>query len=153
MKITWGVPDSKDLLRRFYEENENDAECCACTWASVILAGKRDCLRHSTKSFSDNVVVPFCDQERAQPPSINIKVLTFLGRQKDYEAFRGVYFFENTWKNFKSNLVLLLSSKGFYWLVGRWRLQNAKLTLLCVDCCEFDRHPGKPIQYIARRLF
>ena len=50
----------------------------------------------STTSFSDNVVVPFCDQERAQPPSINIKVLTFLGRQKDYEAFWGVYFFENT---------------------------------------------------------
>ena len=94
--------------------------CCACTWASVILAGKRDCRRHSTTSFSDNVVVPYCDQERAQPPSINIKVLTFLGRQKDYEAFRGVYFFENTWKNFKSNLVLLLNSKGFYWLVGRW---------------------------------
>ena len=43
--------------------------------------------------LAKNVVVPFCDQERAQPPSINIKVLTFLGRQKDYEAFRGVYFF------------------------------------------------------------
>ena len=52
------------------------------------MAGKRGSRRHSTASFSESVVVAgtsyqmlellaFCNQERAQPPSITITVLTF----------------------------------------------------------------------------
>ena len=37
-------------------------------------------------------VLAFCNWERAQPPSITIKLLTFLGEKKYSEEFRGVYF-------------------------------------------------------------
>ena len=54
----------------------------------VILAGKRGSRRHSTTRFSENVevaetsyqmleVLSFCDQERVQPPSLKLTVLTF----------------------------------------------------------------------------
>ena len=36
-------------------------------------------------------VLAFCNLERAQPPSITITVLTFLGKKKYNEEFRGVY--------------------------------------------------------------
>ena len=53
------------------------------------MAGKRGGRRHSNTSFSENVevaetsykmlkVLSFCDQERVQPPSLNVTVLTFL---------------------------------------------------------------------------
>ena len=64
----------------------------ARAWGNVILAGKRGSGRHSTTSFSESVVVagtsyqmlevlPFCNLERAQPPSITITVLTFLAKK------------------------------------------------------------------------
>ena len=71
------------------------------------MAGKRDSRdsrRHSTTSFSENVVVAgaryemykevlsVCYQERAYPPSVLITVLTFsVKRKKLNEAFRGVF--------------------------------------------------------------
>ena len=56
---------------------------------SVNLAEKRGIRPNSTTSFSKSVVVAgtsyqmldvlaFCNQERAQPPSITMTVLTFL---------------------------------------------------------------------------
>jgi len=38
-------------------------------------------------------MLSFCDQERAQPPSIKIAIITFLVNQNYNEAFRGVNFF------------------------------------------------------------
>ena len=56
---------------------------------NVILAGRCGSRRQSTTSFSENVevaetsykmlkVLSFCDQERVQPPSLKVTVLTFL---------------------------------------------------------------------------
>ena len=47
---------------RFWDEYYYEYEIysivnSAYAWTSVILAGKHDCRRHSTKSFSENVVV------------------------------------------------------------------------------------------------
>ena len=62
----------------------------------VILAGKSGSRRHSATSFSENVEVAetsyqmlevFCDQERVQPPSLKVTVLTFQvknGKMKLY---------------------------------------------------------------------
>ena len=62
-------------------------------------------------------VLAFCNWERAQPPSITITVLTFLVK-KVQRRIRGCLFFDNTRKNFKSNLVLVvvlvLGSKVLY---------------------------------------
>ena len=49
-------------------------------------------------------VLAFCNLERAQPPSITITVLTFLVKKRT----SGCLFFDNTRKNFKSNLVLVV---------------------------------------------
>ena len=70
---------------------------------SVILAGKCDSHRHSTKSFSGNIVqaktsyqmlgiLSFSDREWALTPSTEIHVLTFVVKKKYNEAFRGVCF-------------------------------------------------------------
>ena len=85
--------------------------------------GKRGSRRQSTTSFIASVVVAgtsyqmlevlaFCNRERAQPPSITITVLTFLVQKKYNKEFQGVFFFYNTRKNFKSNLVLVFSSSN-----------------------------------------
>ena len=47
---------------RFWDEDDNEYEIfsilgIAHAWTSVILAGKRDSLRHCTTSFSENVLV------------------------------------------------------------------------------------------------
>ena len=59
-------------------------------------------------------VLAFCNWERAQPPSITITVLTFLVKKR----ISGCLFFDNTRKNFRSNLVLVvvlvLESKVLY---------------------------------------
>ena len=52
---------------RFWDEYNYEYEILsllnsACAWTSVILAGKHDCRRHSTKSFSENVVVTETDK-------------------------------------------------------------------------------------------
>ena len=79
-----------------------------CTRVNQRLFGeKRDSCRHSTTSFSENVVVAetsyqmlealsFCDRERVLPSSIKMTVLTFLVKNKTKkkrwnEALRGVY--------------------------------------------------------------
>ena len=67
------------------------------------MAGKCGSRRHSTPSFSENVVVAkssyqmlgvssFSDREGALPPSRELSVLTFVVKKKYDEAFRGVYF-------------------------------------------------------------
>ena len=60
-------------------------------------------------------VLEFCNRERAQPPPITITVLTFLVKKVQWRI-RGCLSFDNTRKNFKSNLVLVvvlvLESKG-----------------------------------------
>ena len=70
------------------------------------LAGKRGSRRHSTTSYSANIVVgetiyqmlkvsSFCDQERAYPTSLKITVLTFLGKNGKMK-FPGNLYVENT---------------------------------------------------------
>ena len=67
------------------------------------MAGKCGSRRHSTPSFSENVVLAktsyqmlgvssFSDREGALPPSRELSVLTFVVKKKYDEAFRGVYF-------------------------------------------------------------
>ena len=93
---------------RFYDENDYEYEIfsivsIARAWGNVILAGKRGSSRHSTTSFSESVVVaetsyqmlevlPFCNRERSQPPSITKTVLTFLVK-KSTMKLSGVYIF------------------------------------------------------------
>ena len=55
---------SSNITFRFHDENDYEYEIfsilrSARAWNSVILAGKRDSLRHSTTSFSENVVVSY----------------------------------------------------------------------------------------------
>ena len=52
---------------RFWDEYNYEYEIfsilnSACAWTSVIFAGKHDYRRHSTKSFSENVVVTETDK-------------------------------------------------------------------------------------------
>jgi len=52
---------------RFWDEYNYEYEIfstlnSAWAWTRVILAGKHDCRRHSTKSFSENVVVTETDK-------------------------------------------------------------------------------------------
>ena len=65
---------------------------------SVLLAGKCGSRRHSTTSFSENVIVAgtsyqmlevlaFFNLERAQPPSITITVITFLVKKSTMKNF------------------------------------------------------------------
>ena len=67
---------------------------------SVILAGKRDSLRHSTTGFGQNVVLEetsyqmfkvlsFYVRKRAYPPTIKITMLTFLVKKKVVWSFPG----------------------------------------------------------------
>ena len=64
-------------------------------------------------------VLAFCNRERSQPPSITITVLTFRVKKKYNEEFRGVYLLTIREKNFKSNLVLVVESKGLYYFRRR----------------------------------
>ena len=70
---------------------------------NVNLAGKCDRHRHSTTSFSENIVVAttsyqmlgilsFSERERALPPLTEISELTFVLKKNYNDASRGVYF-------------------------------------------------------------
>ena len=92
------------------------------------MAGKRGSRRHSTTSFSENVVVAgtsyemlevlaFCNWERAHATSFNNdNSANFFGEKKYNEEFRDVYFLTTRQKNFKRNLILVVvlfrESKG-----------------------------------------
>ena len=60
-------------------------------------------------------VLSFCDQERVQPPSLKVTVLTFLVKNGKMKLSGESIFLENA-KKLKSNLVLVvvfvLESKG-----------------------------------------
>ena len=62
------------------------------------MTGKRGSRRHCTTSFSENVevaetsyqmldVLSFCDQERVEPPSLKVTVLTFLVKNGKIKLF------------------------------------------------------------------
>ena len=111
---------------RFWEEDDYDYQIFAIlsfahAWASVILAGKRDSLRHSTTSFSENVVVAgtsyqilevwsFCDREGAKRSPMKITALIFQVKIVQW-SFPGWTFSDKTRKNFKLNLVLVCHFK------------------------------------------
>jgi len=73
------------------DENDNENEIFSTpSSTNVILAGKCGSRRHSTTSFSENVVVAktslyqmlgilsFSDREGASPPSMELSELTFV---------------------------------------------------------------------------
>ena len=107
---------------RFWDEDDYEYQIfsvlsSAFAWASVILAGKRDSLRHSTTSFSENVVVAgichqilevwsFCDREGAKRSPVKITALIFQV-QNSTMKLSGWTFFDKTRKNFKLYLVLV----------------------------------------------
>ena len=72
-------------------------------------------------------VLAFCNLERAQPPSTTITVLTLLVKKVQWRI-QGCLSFDNTRKNFKSNLVLVgvlvLEPKGLYFLSGEAATRN-----------------------------
>ena len=93
------------------------------------MAGKRGSCCHSTTSFNESVVVagtsllevlPFSNLERAQRPSITITVLTFLVKNSRMKNSGGL-FFDNTRKNCKSNVVVVVvlvrQSESFYYVI------------------------------------
>ena len=53
-------------------------------------------------------VSAFFNPERARSTSNNDNNVNFSGEKKCNEAFRDIYFFYNTRKNFESNLVLVV---------------------------------------------
>ena len=90
----------------------------ACARTIVILAGKCGSRRQSTTSFSEHVVVAktsyqmlqifsFSDLERAQPPSMEISVLTLVVKNST-KKISGVSILENRRENVKLNAVLVV---------------------------------------------
>ena len=84
-----------------------------------ILAGKRGSRRHSTTSFSENVVSGGNKLSNARSFSIlqsgevstffnNVNSANFSGEKKYNEGLRGVYFLTIHEKKFTSNLVLVV---------------------------------------------
>ena len=84
------------------------------------MAGKRGSRRHSTTSFSENVevaetsyqmleVLSFCHQERVQPPSLKVTVLTFLVKNGKMKLSGESIFLEYA-KKLKSQISYSLSS-------------------------------------------
>ena len=76
------------------------------------MAGKCGSRRHSTPSFSENVVVAkssyqmlgvssFSDREGALPPSRELSVLTFVVKKKVRRSFPGSLFLGNRRENLK----------------------------------------------------
>ena len=96
--------------------------CCrlssACARTTIILAGKCGSRRQPTTSFSEHVVVAktsyqmlqifsFSDLERAQPPSMEISVLTLVVKNST-KKISGVSILENRRENVKLNAVLVV---------------------------------------------
>ena len=79
---------------------------------NIILAGKSDSRRHSTTSFSENVLVaktslyqmlgilPFSHREKALPPSKEMSVLTFV-MKKSTMKLSGVSIFREQARKLK----------------------------------------------------
>ena len=75
---------------------------CAREWTSVVLAGKRDSRRHSTTSFSENVVVAETSYQNVRSfivlqtveglTSNKGKSANVSCENKYSEAFQGVHF-------------------------------------------------------------
>ena len=113
---------------RFWDEDDYENEIfsilsSARAWTNVILAAKCDSHRHSTTSFSENVVVAeasylmleilsFGDRERALPPSTEISVLTFMVKKVQW-CFPGCLFLENRKVNLKLNVVRVFRALYF----------------------------------------
>ena len=94
----------------------------ACARTTIILAGKCGSRRQPTTSFSEHVVVAktsyemlqifsFSDLERAQPPSMEISVLTLVVKKAQW-SFPGCLLLENRRENLKLNVVLVFESKA-----------------------------------------
>ena len=90
----------------------------ACARTTIILAGKCGSRRQSTTSFSEHFVVAktsyqmlqifsFSDLERAQPPSMEISVLTLVVKNST-KKISGVSILENRRENVKLNAVLVV---------------------------------------------
>ena len=99
----------------FWDEDEDERFSVlrsALAWTNVTLAGKRDSC-YSTTSFSENIVVAgtsyqilevksFCNRERTKPSPTKVTALIFQW------SFPGRILFNNTRKNFKLNLLVVL---------------------------------------------
>ena len=79
--------------------------------SSFYYKFSRECRGGENKISNVNSFYHFCDRVGAQPPSLNITMLIFLVKNGK-RSFQGSLYFEKTRKNFKSNLVLVLESKG-----------------------------------------
>ena len=81
-------------------------------------------------------VLTFWDREEANLLGLKITVLTFLVNKKFNEAFQGVYFFENTWKNVLSPfiIILILQSKGLWELQWKSNTTGARKFLSTTTC-------------------
>ena len=124
------LPVKLDL--RFDDEDDYEYEIFsipsrARAWASVILTGKRDSRRHSATWYSKTTAGTSYQMwevfnilrsgEGLTSFSMEIAVLTFLVKKKGKMKLSGVsffFFFENTRKNLKLNVVpfLVLKSKA-----------------------------------------
>ena len=98
----------KKRTLRFFDEDDYEYKIfsilsIAQAWTSVILAGKRDRRRHSTTSFSEEVVVAGTSYQMLESFSILLSgegltscsinnPANFFGEKNYNEAFRGVYF-------------------------------------------------------------
>ena len=139
-------PRGKELLKRFHRLRPQGLKRKALGTSaravrkrtSVILAENCETsrlLQHAVvveTSYQKLEVLSFCDRERAQPPSITIKVITLLVEKVLWSFLAGRLLFENTWKNFKWNIILL-------WCCFRITLHNVILS-------------QKPVEIIVHEL-
>ena len=86
--------------KRFVKYSGVRAQETASFWREIVIAivillrALADCGSGGSNLWTVRRFLSFCDQERASPPSIQITVLTFIGKKKLHnEAFRDVHFF------------------------------------------------------------
>ena len=118
----WRVSEKSDSSKGIASAKDETKLLVKFILTRIRLRLRRRLLRHSTTSFSWNVVVEETSHQMLEfyhfatwrglnlLSSIKSTVPTFLVKKKQSgEASRGVYiFFEKTQKNFKSNLVLVV---------------------------------------------